>query len=837
MIEVATRFAAVPITLRELDQWVVWCYEQRGDKTTKVPYNPQDGSKASSTNMQTWNTFALCCRALDEHPTAYNGIGFMFKKGGGIFGFDGDHLYDPATGTIAPEAKAWLDRFATYTELSPGGHGIHAIGFGTLPGKGKKREPFEVYDQERYFTITGNHVPGYPTTLAQVNGALTDLWEHLAKGTNEAPINPVLPHEGTSVLTDSEVLDLADSAKNSAKFRDLWSGGMAGHASASSADLALCTMLAFWCRKDADQMDRLFRQSGLMRDKWDERRGGSFYRELTIDKAIALTGEVYEKPEPSPVFIPAKKTRNEYDQKVDEDTGEVLEDEETDEPNTGGGRAKVYLSNKWIRTNVADCLTAIVSGNEPNPAVFVQGRTLVRIVRTRHGMISEAYSIHSLRTRLSECANLFRYDGRTKKQAKADASDTLVQGMLAEAHWDLPELDGIIEVPIFREDGTILETPGYDTTSRLFYEPAPNLHIPAIPAHPSTEDVSRAIGLFDDILADFPFSDELTGRAHSLALLLTPFVREMIAGPTPLVLIDAPGPGSGKGLLADMLCMPAFGPIVGNLGECGEDSEWRKQITSVLLGSTRVVRIDNIADVVDSPSLARALTTLIWEDRVLGGNKIARVPVRCTWIGTGNNVTTSSEISRRIVPIRIDPNDERPQDRKGFKHDNLRLWARTNRGSLIAAALTLIRAWHNDGQRSGTVAFGSYEEWSAVLGGILDFAGIDGFLANMQEPDEAVDAELMVWQEFIQGWWGTHKQRLVLTKDLLDLAWQSNIPLRSTSPHAQKVELGMAIRKQRGRVIAGKKVVCKRNSDTKVMGWWLNPDPHNKGVVPDEEEL
>lgn len=802
MIEVATRFAAVPAQLRELDQWVVWCYEQRGDKTTKVPYNPQDGSKASSTNTETWNTFALCCRALDEHPTAYNGIGFMFKKGGGIFGFDGDHLYDPATGTIAPEAKAWLDRFATYTELSPSGHGIHAIGFGVLPGKGKKREPFEVYDQERYFTITGNHVPGYPTTLAHVNGALTDLWEHLAKGTTEAQVNPVLPHEGASVLTDSEVLDLADCAKNGAKFRDLWSGGMAGHASASNADLALCTMLAFWCRKDADQMDRLFRQSGLMRDKWDERRGGSFYRELTIDKAISLTEEVYEKPEPSPVFISAKKARNEYDQKVDEETEEVLEDEEGAEP-TRPTRSTILLSNKWIRTQVKQCVAALIEGNKATPVVFVQGRSLVRVVSTRNGLVPEPYTVHSLRTRLSACADLFRFDVRSKKQAKADGSDTLIQAILAEPSWDIPELDGIIEVPILRQDGTILDTPGYDPQSRLMYMPPASLHMPTVSDAPAPEDITKACTLFfDDLLSDFSFAGP-ADKAHALALFLLPYLRDSIDGATPLHLIEAPTPGSGKGLLADILLSAAVGHRIGVVTDARDPDEQRKRITAQFHAGMPVILLDNIADTLDSDALASALTARVWSDRKLGSSEMAHYPVRCIWVATANNPTMSTEIARRCIRIRIDPKQDRPWNRTGFKHSDLRAWVEDHRGELVWCALTLLRAWVCAGRPPGTDRLGSYEQWATAIGGVFSTAGVPGFLTNLSEIYDLSDPQGSAWRQFIDLWWDKYQQQEVGVKDLFTLAQHVDSLTfgKSATERGQRTSFGMQLGRYRERVI------------------------------------
>lgn len=565
--------------------------------------------------------------------------------------------------------------------------------------------------------------------------------------------------------------------------------------------------------------------------QYAQRLGGDY----TVREALHSVGSAYKQgprekakghSSGPPVLVRGSHGR------VNRETGEVVDDEDMEQEEPSADLPVISVTDRRLRDLVRESIGALGSVE----SLYQRGGVLLRLKRDDLGRcITDPLDIDALRGMLERSADYVRYDAKRKKNVPVAPPIDVVRDVQALPDYAFRHLAGIVETPITRSDGTILDSAGYDEQSRLFYEPPPELHIPRIAPRPSPKDVENAVRLFDELLTDFPFADGEMGRAHSIALLLTPFVREMIHGPTPLVIIDAPGPGSGKGLLADMLCMPAFGPIVGNIGECGEDPEWRKQITSVLLDSTRVVRIDNIAAMLDSPSLARALTTLVWEDRVLGGNKIARIPVRCTWMGTGNNVSSSSEIRRRIVPIRLDPNEERPELRRNFRHVNLHAWARGKRGELIAAALTLIRAWHNDGQKPGTASIGSYEEWAAVLGGILDTAGVGGFLTNTDDHFDTADSEMAVWQEFIHAWWGVHQQRLVLTKDLLELAWQCNIPMRSVSPHAQKVELGIALGKIRGRVIAGRKVVCRPDSHTRVMGWWLNPDPQNLAELPDEE--
>ena len=122
------------------------------------------------------------------------------------------------------------------------------------------------------------------------------------------------------------------------------------------------------------------------------------------------------------------------------------------------------------------------------------------------------------------------------------------------------------------------------------------------------------------------------------------------------------------------------------------------------------------------------------EDRLLGVSQTVVLPVRCTLAATANNPTLSDEMARRTARIRLDAGVEFPENRKGFRHTDLLAWARANRGDLIWASLTLARAWICAGRPTDGVApLGGFESWSRVMGGILEVAGIEGFLGNVAE--------------------------------------------------------------------------------------------------------
>jgi putative DNA primase/helicase len=238
-----------------------------------------------------------------------------------------------------------------------------------------------------------------------------------------------------------------------------------------------------------------------------------------------------------------------------------------------------------------------------------------------------------------------------------------------------------------------------------------------------------------ELLGEFPWDGPGEGKselAHALALMLLPFVRAMIPDPAPLHLIEAPAPGTGKSLLAEVLAVPMLGkrPLP-SMAEGRDSDEWRKRITAKLRTAPSFFLIDNVRHKLDSGALAQMITTGMVEDRILQTSILAQLPVRCALIATANNPALSDEMIRRTVRIRLDTKLERPEEREGFRHPNLKAWARKNQGELIWAALTLARAWVADGQPPGPdESFGSFECWTAVMGGILAHAGVPGLLGN-----------------------------------------------------------------------------------------------------------
>lgn len=294
--------------LKQLSQWVCWREETRDDETTKVPIDPETTDYASSTDPETWGTYDKAVTRYQEDGSL-DGVGFVFSQEDSFVGVDLDGCRDPESGDIEDWAEDIISRLDSYTEVSPSGTGFHIYLTGEKPEGRNRREQsstlsldkspeVEVYADKRFFTFTGEHVDETPTVVEGRPAQLTAVYDDYIQEKEESTSETSVPSEADETgLADEEVIERAKNAKNGEKFTRLWDGDTslwdgedALYPSQSEADQALCTMLAYWTQCNDDQIDRLFRDSGLCRDKWTNRRD---YRETTIQRAIAETDEVY----------------------------------------------------------------------------------------------------------------------------------------------------------------------------------------------------------------------------------------------------------------------------------------------------------------------------------------------------------------------------------------------------------------------------------------------------------------------------------------------------------------------------------------------------------------
>lgn len=296
-----------PKELMEKKRWVCWRLDPDpdGGKPKKKPLNPLTGGGAMSNNPNTWTDYDAAVQAKEK--CGYTGLGFMFVKEDGYVGVDIDHCYDAQTGQWNEVAQAVLSRCPTYAELSPSGDGVHLWFKGVKPEGASKNSAngIEMYDSVRYFTVTGKQLEGSPDELAASQEALDWIHENYVKKQTKKK-DPRKKKKAAPVkLSDEEIIEKAKAAENGEEFTALYAGHFADkYKSQSDADISLCRMLAFWTGKDREQMERLFRASGLMRKKWDEKHhaDGSTYGEETINKAIETTTNIYSPDSEPQVF-------------------------------------------------------------------------------------------------------------------------------------------------------------------------------------------------------------------------------------------------------------------------------------------------------------------------------------------------------------------------------------------------------------------------------------------------------------------------------------------------------------------------------------------------------
>lgn len=282
---------SLPQILKDTALFCLWKYEQRGERSTKVPYRT-NGHRADSTNKNSFTDYGTAVSMLN----AYDGIGMgVFDN---IVAVDIDHCV--VDGKISALAQDIVDTLNSYAEFSPSGNGVRVIC--TANNLNYDKSKYYINNQKfgleiyvagytnKFVTLTGNVIQN--TAVSERSSEIMSVLEkYMVKPTSKAA---GIPAPGR-YLSDESVLTKVGHSKQADKFNALWNGDFDSFGSHSEADLALCSILAFWCGGDTEQMDRLFRQSALYREKWERED----YRTATLQKAVAATTTFYS---PTPKF-------------------------------------------------------------------------------------------------------------------------------------------------------------------------------------------------------------------------------------------------------------------------------------------------------------------------------------------------------------------------------------------------------------------------------------------------------------------------------------------------------------------------------------------------------
>jgi putative DNA primase/helicase len=269
----------IPQELKEFNQWILWKLEQKNGRTTKVPYS-KDGSYASVSDPSTWTGFEDAYATYINSNGRYSGFGFVFTEFDPFIGFDWDHVRN-SNGQFDSGILEEIKSLNSYGEISQSGEGAHVIAKGDVPGPKNRKGRREIYDKDRFFVVTGNHIDDTPLTINEAPvDAVSAIYSEIDSSSTEVEsLDELKPR-----ITDIEVIEKCRNASNGTLFDLLYNGDwerVGRYDSQSNADLALCNLLAAHTG-DSKQIDRIFSGSGLYRAKWDRTN----YKEWTINKAL-----------------------------------------------------------------------------------------------------------------------------------------------------------------------------------------------------------------------------------------------------------------------------------------------------------------------------------------------------------------------------------------------------------------------------------------------------------------------------------------------------------------------------------------------------------------------
>jgi len=319
---------------------------------------------------------------------------------------------------------------------------------------------------------------------------------------------------------------------------------------------------------------------------------------------------------------------------------------------------------------------------------------------------------------LMESAKFKRLDSN-KKWVPTNLPLTYGATLLSRKNWNLPLLRGVINTPTLREDGSILQDQGYDEVSGIFYDS--NRDFPKIPEKPGINEALAALKVLQTALETFEFESDVDSSTMITAIL-TALVRKNIDN-APLFLMTSPKMGSGKGLLVNMISQLVTGRDASVMSQTSDENEERKRLMSSLLAGNQIICIDNIENNFQSETLCSVLTMSTLTDRVLGKSQMVEASTQISFLATGNNVTVAGDLTRRVLPISIDPKVEKPFERTFERH--LPSYISDHRGELVVAALTILRAYHVAGKpKQNLSAFGSFEIWSSLIRGAVVWIGL-----------------------------------------------------------------------------------------------------------------
>lgn len=398
--------------------------------------------------------------------------------------------------------------------------------------------------------------------------------------------------------------------------------------------------------------------------------------------------------------------------------------------------------------------------------VFQRGGELVRVVRLdasedsdgvrrdRGATIIVPANEHALAQKLARRAKFVRVNSKGEARP-ADVPIDFTRHLARKGEWTLPTLAGVVNCPTMRRDGSILQTPGFDPGSGLLFDPQ-GVEFPPIPEAPTREDAEAALATIATPFQHFPYERDEPGRDPLLSASCSVALSAMlcaVARPAmrtvPIHCFDAPAAGSGKSIQAETVAIVATGNLPAMVSVGATEEETEKRLATAMRAGDPVIVIDNVEKELGGDFLCSCLTQERVSARILGKSERVVLPTSNTlFLATGNNLSLAGDLARRAVKGRIDSGEERP-DKRAFPFDPRQV-ARDRRPELVAAALTVLRAFHVAGRPGGVPPMGSFEDYSLVRGALVWLGRADP--ARTREAIFAADPRRDELRELLALW-------------------------------------------------------------------------------------
>ena len=416
-----------------------------------------------------------------------------------------------------------------------------------------------------------------------------------------------------------------------------------------------------------------------------------------------------------------------------------------------------------------DGITSFLQSDR-GPDVYLRGTEVVTVVRKDEGKTLMPVEATMLTRILSDEARVIRTVGESDGMPivrNCLVPQYMAATVLANRSWELPVVRGITTAPLLRRDGSFTTAPGYDGGTGYFHAPRNEVEVPETVTPEQVEEAKKFI--VESLLGDFPWQAR-SDKASFLAAMFIPLLRAMTNSPTMMWILTATGAGSGKSELTKIL-EKLYG--YDELGWASSDTEMAKKVTAVLAsGSSPIARCDNVPNghKIGHASISRVITSEEWSDRILGASKNAKLPNGRLWIFNGNNIRVADDNARRAVWVRLHSQDERPEDRDpdSFALGDMGIWLDDpdNVARLLGYLLTLLRGWVQDDTPRSKDRIASFGPWPSMLGGILQWMGVEGWLEDRESQMRDEDDTAHEWEAFLNAWFETFGTDLKKVSDV-----------------------------------------------------------------------